>query len=72
MKLVAAVVIVVIIAAHARLNAVVLGQPVSIPWLGVVVAVAALGLAVAVLVLVRAIVREGMRLRWVSHLGTAT
>ena len=54
--------------AHARLNAVILGQPVSVPWLGVALAVLLLALAAAVLWLIRSLLRDGPRLR--PHLRT--
>lgn len=50
-----------IVSAHARLNAVLLGQPVSIPWLAVAAAVVILVLIVGALLLIRAITREGFR-----------
>ena len=52
-----------VISAHARLNAIVLGQPVSIPWIAIIAAFVALVLAVLVLVLLRSLVRDGLRLR---------
>lgn len=47
-----------IVSAKTRLNAVIFGQPVSIPWLGVLFAVLILALAVVVLCLIRALVLE--------------
>ena len=54
--------------AHARLNAVILGQPISVPWLGVVLGVLLLALAAGVLWLIRSLLQEGLRLR--PHLRT--
>jgi hypothetical protein len=51
------------ISARIRLNAVILGQPVSIPWLGVIAAVILFLLAALVLVLLRLLLRDGLRLR---------
>ncbi len=45
--------------AHARLNAVVLGQPVSVPVLGIVALAVVLALAVAMLWLLRSAIRDG-------------
>jgi hypothetical protein len=53
----------VITSAFTRLNAVILGRAVSVPWLGVVAAAVVLLLAVAVLWLVRQLLRDGLRLR---------
>lgn len=52
-----------VVSAKARLNAVALGQPVSMPWLGLIAAVVVLLLAAVVLVLVYLLVRDGPRLR---------
>ena len=52
-----------IISAHERLTAVILGQPVSIPWIGIIAALVALVLAVLVLLLLRSLLRDGLRLR---------
>ena len=50
--------------AQARLNAVILGQPVSVPVLGIVALAVVLLLAAAVLYLLRSIARDvGLRLR---------
>lgn len=57
------IVVSLIISARLRLNAVVFGQPVSIPVIGVIVAALILVLAVAVLLLVRSLVREFRRPR---------
>ena len=47
-----------IVSAHERLNAVLLGRPVSIPWIGIIAAIVSLCLAAMVLLLIRHIVRE--------------
>jgi hypothetical protein len=52
-----------VVSARIRLTGIVLGQPVSIPVLGIVALVLALGLAAVVLVLLRLLVRDGLRLR---------
>jgi hypothetical protein len=52
-----------IVSAKVRLNAVVLGQPVSVPVLWPVFAAVVLALAAAVLVLLRLLIRDGLRLR---------
>ena len=52
-----------IVSAKVRLNAVVLGQPVSVPALWLVFAAVVLLLAAAVLVLLRLLIRDGLRLR---------
>jgi hypothetical protein len=52
-----------IASARVRLTAVILGQPVSVPVLGIVAVVVVLALVVTVLFLVRSLVRDGMRLR---------
>jgi ABC-type Mn2+/Zn2+ transport system permease subunit len=49
--------------ARIRLTAVLFGQPVSVPVLGLVAVVVVLVLAVLVLWLLRAILRDGLRLR---------
>ncbi len=50
--------------AQAKLNAVILGQPVSVPVLGIIALVVVLLLAAAVLYLLRSIARDvGLRLR---------
>lgn len=51
------------VSAQTRLNAVILGRPVSIPVLGLVAAVIMLALAAAVLVLLRMVVRDWPRAR---------
>ena len=51
------------ISAHTRINAVLLGQPVSIPVLGLIFIVALLLAAAAVLVVLRLLIRDGLRLR---------
>jgi len=48
--------------ARFRLNAIVLGQPVSVPWLAVIAAVILFLLAASVLVLARLLLRDGLRL----------
>jgi len=52
-----------IVSARTRLNAVVVGQPVSVPVLWLVFAAVVLALAALVLVLARLLVRDGLRLR---------
>jgi hypothetical protein len=52
-----------VVSAQARLNAVILGQPVSVPVLGLVAAITMLTLAAAVLVLLRLVVRDWPRAR---------
>ena len=52
-----------VISAHERLNAVILGRPVSVPWIGLIAVLVALVLAVMVLFLLRSLVRDGLRLR---------
>jgi hypothetical protein len=52
-----------IVTARARLNAVVFGHLVSLPWLGVIAAALVLALAAVVLVLLRLLLRDGLRLR---------
>ena len=49
-------------AARYRLNAVVLGQPVSIPWLAIAAAVILSLLAASVLFLLLRLLRDGLRL----------
>jgi len=51
-----------LVSAKIRLNAVVLGQPVSVPVLWLVAAAVVLILAALVLYLLRAILRDGLRL----------
>ena len=48
---------------QAKLNAVVLGQPVSVPVLGIIAVIVALLLAAAVLYLLRGLIRDGLNLR---------
>ena len=48
-----------IVSARTRLNAVIFGQPVSIPWLGVLFAVLILALVAVIACVVRSILREG-------------
>ncbi len=55
----AIVLTVLVVSAKTRLNAMVLGQPVSVPLLGIVAAVLVLLLAVLVLVLLRQVIRDG-------------
>lgn len=53
-----------VVSARARLNAVIFGHPVSVPWLGLIAAIIVLLLAVLVLVLLHLlVVRDGLRLR---------
>lgn len=52
-----------IVSARTRVNAAVLGQPVSVPVLWLVFAAVVLLLAALVLVLLRLLVRDGLRLR---------
>jgi hypothetical protein len=53
-----AVVVIVIASAYARVNAVLLGQPVSVPVIGIVALAVVLLLVAAVLYLIRTIVRD--------------
>ena len=48
-----------VVSAQARLNAVILGQPVSVPVLGLVALAVVLLLAIAVLWLIRSVIRDG-------------
>ena len=48
-----------IVSARTRLNAVIFGQPVSIPWIGLIFAALVLALVVMILCLIRALLREG-------------
>ena len=50
-----------VVAARTRLNAILFGQPVSIPWLGIAAAVIVLILAALVLYLVHLIMQERPR-----------
>jgi hypothetical protein len=52
-----------VVTAQTRLNAVVMGQPVSVPVLWLIAAIVMLLLAVVVLVLVRLLLADGLRLR---------
>lgn len=52
-----------IVSARIRLNTVILGQPVSVPVLWLVFAAVVLLLAALVLVLLRLLLRDGLRLR---------
>ena len=52
-----------LVSAQARLNAVILGQPVSVPVLGIVALAVVLALAAAMLWLLRSVVRDGGFLR---------
>jgi hypothetical protein len=56
-------VVALLVSAVTRLNAVVLGRPVSVPYIGIIAVIIALALAVMVLYLVRVILRDGLRLR---------
>jgi hypothetical protein len=56
--LIALALVAVITSAQARINAVVLGQPVSMPVIGLAAAAVVLTLTVAVLVLLRTLVRD--------------
>lgn len=56
-------VISLVISAHARLNAVILGQPVSVSALGLIALGVLLVLVAAILWIVRTILRDGLRLR---------
>ena len=53
-----------IISAFTKLNAVILGQPVSVSALDLIALAVVLTLIAAILWLVRAIIRDGMRLRY--------
>ncbi len=48
-----------LVSARVRLNAVILGQPVSVPVLGIVALAVVLLLAAAVLWLIRSVIRDG-------------
>jgi hypothetical protein len=52
-----------VVSARVRLTAVLFGQPVSIPVLGLVAAVVVLALAVTLVWLLRSLLRDGLRLR---------
>lgn len=49
--------------ARIRLSGVILGQPVSVPLLGIVAAIVLLAVTALVLVLLRLLLAEGLRLR---------
>ena len=57
------VVVGLVASAHARLTAVLAGQPVSVPVLLIVAVVVVLALAALVLYLARTLLRDGLRLR---------
>jgi phosphate/sulfate permease len=52
-----------VVAAKTRLNAVVMGQPVSVPVLWLIAAIVVLLLAALVLVLLRLLLADGLRIR---------
>ena len=52
-----------VVSAQIRLSAVLFGRPVSVPVLGLIAVVVVLVLAVMLLWLLRAILRDGLRLR---------
>ena len=52
-----------VVSARIRLSAVIFGQPVSVPVLGLVAVVVVLVLAVMILWLLRALLRDGLHLR---------
>jgi hypothetical protein len=56
-------VVALVVSAVTKLHAVILGQPVVMPWLFVVAVIIALALAVALLFMIRLMVRDGLRLR---------
>ena len=56
-------VVALVVSARTRLDAVILGRPVSVPWLGIVAVVLVLALAALVLHLARLLARDGLRLR---------
>jgi len=58
--------IVLIVSAFAKLHAVVLGQPVTVPALWLVALAVVLALAIMLLWLIRVMVRDGLRLRPVA------
>ena len=55
--------VVIVVSAVTRLHAVVFGAQVSIPYVGIVAVLVALALVAAILVMVRLMVRDGLRLR---------
>ena len=63
MKALAALLVTLGVAAHTRLNAVVLGQPVSVPVLWLIAAAVVLLLTLAALLVFRKILRDGLNLR---------
>lgn len=58
----ALIVIGVIASAFTRLNAVILGRPVTVPLLMLIFAAVLLALAVTLLAVIRLIIRDGLRL----------
>ena len=52
-----------IISAHARLNAAILGQSVSVPYLGLIALALILALVIGLLWVMRTLVRDSLRLR---------
>ena len=56
-------VVALVVSALTKLHAVILGQPVTVPALWLVLAAIVLALAIMLLVLIRLIVRDGLRLR---------
>lgn len=66
-----AIVVGVVISAYTKLNAVVLGRPVSVPLLMLVGVAVLLALLLGLAVVVRAILRDGRRLRPVYVITTA-
>jgi hypothetical protein len=60
-KAAALVVLVLTVSARTRLNAVVLGQPISVPVLGLVALAVVLALAAVVLAVLRSVVRDWPR-----------
>lgn len=52
-----------VVLARIRLSAVIFGQPVSVPVLGLITTVVVLALVAVILWLVRSILRDGLRLR---------
>jgi len=61
-----ALIVALVVSARTRLDAVILGRPVSVPWLGIVALVLVLALAALVLHLARLLARDGLRLRPVA------
>ena len=56
------VVVSLIVSAYTKLNAVILGRPVSVPLLGLIFATVLLTLAVVLAWIVRTLIRDGLRL----------